>query len=95
MLHEAVIYKTAGGCEPLQISPIKIIVLTECNPSVLTADKFGKLKKAGGIASKTQQSNSLCLAVNPPPFDKGGKDIVRGEAVEVLLRRLWGWKGSV
>ena len=22
-----------------------------------------------------QQSNSLCLAVNPPPFDKGGKSV--------------------
>ena len=28
-----------------------------------------------------QQSDSLCLAVNPPPFDKGGKDIVRGEGL--------------
>ena len=24
---------------------------------------------------KTQQDNSLCLAVNPPPFDKGGKGV--------------------
>ncbi|MBE5719947.1 MAG: hypothetical protein EGR86_02930 [Ruminiclostridium sp.] len=30
-------------------------------------------KKGGYIASRKQQSNSLCLAVNPPPFDKGGK----------------------
>ncbi|EDS00025.1 hypothetical protein EUBSIR_02166 [[Eubacterium] siraeum DSM 15702] len=28
-------------------------------------------------------------------FDKGGKDVVRGEAVDVLLRRLWGLRGSV
>ncbi|EDS00981.1 hypothetical protein EUBSIR_01077 [[Eubacterium] siraeum DSM 15702] len=32
-------------------------------------------KKGGCIASKTQQSDSLCLAVNPPPFDKGGKGV--------------------
>jgi hypothetical protein len=30
-------------------------------------------QKGGRIASKTQQSDSLSLAVNPPPFDKGGK----------------------
>ena len=30
-------------------------------------------QKGGCIASKTQQSDSLWLAVNPPPFDKGGK----------------------
>ncbi|HCS31957.1 MAG TPA: hypothetical protein DIW32_04980 [Eubacterium sp.] len=30
-------------------------------------------KRDGHIASRKQQSNSLCLAVNPPPFDKGGK----------------------
>ena len=33
-------------------------------------------KKSGHIASRTQQSNSLCRAVKPPPFDKGDKDIV-------------------
>ncbi|MBE5720123.1 MAG: hypothetical protein EGR86_03865 [Ruminiclostridium sp.] len=33
-------------------------------------------KKSGHIASRKQQSNSLCLAVNPPPFDKGGKNMV-------------------
>ena len=42
------------------------------NPSVLTAKSLVN-KKGGCIASKTQQSDSLCLAVNPPPFDKGGK----------------------
>ena len=42
------------------------------NPSVLTAKRFGD-KKGVDIAIKTQQSNSLCFAVNPPPFDKGGK----------------------
>ncbi|EDS01037.1 hypothetical protein EUBSIR_01133 [[Eubacterium] siraeum DSM 15702] len=36
-------------------------------------------KKVGHTASKTQQSNSLCLAVNPPPFDKGGKYMVQSE----------------
>ena len=30
-------------------------------------------KKGGCVAIKMQQSDSLCLAVNPPPFDKGGK----------------------
>ena len=64
------------GNVPIRITVIKIIVLTECNPSVLTADKFGKLKKADVSQVKTQQSNSLCLAVNPPPFDKGGKNVV-------------------
>ena len=64
------------GDVPIRITVIKIIVLTECNPSVLTADKFGKLKKADVSQVKTQQNNSLCLAVNPPPFDKGGKNVV-------------------
>ncbi len=32
-------------------------------------------KKDGNIASETQQGNSLCLAVKPPPFDKGGKGV--------------------
>ena len=45
------------------------------NPSVLTAKSLIN-QKGGRIASKTQQSDSLCLAVNPPPFNKGGKDIV-------------------
>ena len=43
-LHKAVIYKTSGGCEPLQVPPIKIIVLTECNPTVLTADRLSNYK---------------------------------------------------
>ena len=43
-----------------------------CNPSVLTAKSLIN-QKGGCIASKTQQSDSLWLAVNPPPFDKGGK----------------------
>ena len=64
------------GNVPIRITVIKIIMLTECNPSVLTADKFGELKKADLSQVKTQQSNSLCLAVNPPPFDKGGKNVV-------------------
>ncbi len=42
------------------------------NPSVLTAKSLIN-QKGGRIASKTQQSDSLCLAVNPPPFNKGGK----------------------
>ncbi|MBE5720177.1 MAG: hypothetical protein EGR86_04150 [Ruminiclostridium sp.] len=47
-------------------------------------------KKGGCIASKTQQSDSLCLAVNPPPFDKGGKfsagrGIVRKISLMVLM----------
>ena len=55
---------------------ISLMVGMGSNPSVLTADKFGKLKKADVSQVKTQQSNSLCLAVNPPPFDKGGKNVV-------------------
>jgi len=53
-------------------------------------------KNGGHIASRKQQSNSLCLAVNPPPFDKGGKcdsafrGIVRsgghGEVMWALLK---------
>ena len=57
------------------------------NPSVLTAERFGD-KKGVDIAIKTQQSNSLCFAVNPPPFDKGGKGVgdFRGRV------RIWkGW----
>ena len=42
------------------------------NPSVLTAKSLTN-QKGGRIASKTQQYHGLCLAVNPPPFDKGGK----------------------
>ena len=42
------------------------------NPSVLTAKSLIN-QKGGCIASKTQQSDSLRLAVNPPPFNKGGK----------------------
>ena len=42
------------------------------NPSVLTAERFGD-KKGGRGTSRKQQYKGLCLAVNPPPFDKGGK----------------------
>ena len=43
---------------------------------------------SGHIASRKQQNNSLCRAVNPPPFDKGGnfrarRGIVRFERVSV------------
>ncbi|MBE5721073.1 MAG: hypothetical protein EGR86_08930 [Ruminiclostridium sp.] len=38
-------------------------------------------KKGGHIASRKQQNNSLCLAVNPPHFDKGGKNVVRSEGM--------------
>ena len=51
-LNEAVIYKTVGrrvaadnfacGCEPLQVPPIKIIVLMECNPSGSRPNFFGR-----------------------------------------------------
>ena len=102
--------------KPTERSYGKNVVLSEgwCdNPSVLTAKSLVN-KKGGCIASKTQQSDSLCLAVNPPPFDKGGKGVgakqgilrmlnkqsvykasvvVRSEAMDVLLRRLWGWRG--
>jgi hypothetical protein len=47
-------------------------------------------KKGGCIASKTQQSDSLCLAVNPAPFGKGakfsaGRGIVRKISLMVLM----------
>jgi hypothetical protein len=42
-------------------------------------------KKSGHIASKKQQGNSLCFAVNPPPFDKGGKGGGAGRGIIVLL----------
>ena len=61
--------------KPTERSYGKNVVLSEgwySNPSVLTAKSLVN-KKGGCIASKTQQSDSLCLAVNPPPFDKGGK----------------------
>ena len=41
-------------------------------------------KKGGHIASRTQQNNSLYLAVNPPPFDKGGKLSARRRDSAVL-----------
>ena len=53
------------------------VVLSEgwySNPSVLTAKSLVN-KKGGCVAIKMQQDNSLCLAVNPPPFDKGGKGV--------------------
>mgnify|MGYP007067556354 CR=1 FL=1 len=60
------------------------------NPSVLTAKSLVN-KKGGCIASKTQQSDSLCLAVNPPPFDKGGKC----DGAKQGIVRFWkGWCGS-
>ena len=70
-LHKAVICKTAGGCEPLQVPPIKIIVLTECNPSVLTADKFGKLKKAGVSQAKRNKATVCALPAIHLPFFEG------------------------
>ena len=69
--------------KPTERSYGKNVVLSEgwySNPSVLTAKSLVN-KKGGCIASKTQQSDSLCLAVNPPPFDKGGKNVVRGEGL--------------
>ena len=80
--------------KPTERSYGKNVVLSEgwySNPSVLTAKSLVN-KKGGCIASKTQQSDSLCLAVNPPPFDQGGKDIVRGEG---LLSFCNGWRVTV
>ena len=57
------------------------------NPSVLTAKSLIN-QKGGCIASKTQQSDSLWLAVNPPPFDKGGKC---GGAKQGIVRFWEGW----
>ncbi len=64
------------------------------NPSVLTAERFGD-KKGVDIAIKTQQSNSLCFAVNPPPFDKGGKGVGDFRGIIVFLQLLWEWQYSV
>ena len=80
--------------KPTERSYGKNVVLSEgwySNPSVLTGKSLIN-QKGGCIASKTQQSDSLCLAVNPPPFDKGGKDIVRGEG---LLSFCNGWRVTV
>ena len=71
------------GEVPIKIMPIKIIVLAEYNPSVLTAKNL-QHKNGWHIASRKQQSNSLCLAVNPPPFDKGGK-FSAGDTAENLI----------
>ena len=60
------------------------------NPSVLTAKSLIN-QKGGCIASKTQQSDSLWLAVNPPPFDKGGKC----DGAKQGIVRFWeGWCGA-
>ncbi len=59
------------------------------NPSVLTAKSLIN-QKGGRIASKTQQSDSLWLAVNPPPFDKGGKC---DSAFRGIVRFWEGWCG--
>jgi len=45
-------------------------------------------KKGGCVAIKMQQSDSLWLAVNPPPFDKGGKGDGAGQGIIVLLQWL-------
>lgn len=80
VLHEAVIYKTSGGCEPLQVPPIKIIVLTECNPSVLTADKFGKLKRQGYRKQNATKQQFVPCRQSTSPFSRGRQVvIVRGE----------------
>ena len=56
-----------------------------CNPSVLTAKSL-QHKNGWHIASRKQQSNSLCRAVKPPPFDKGGKfSARRGDSAENLI----------
>ena len=47
-------------------------------------------KKGGHIASGKQQSNSLCFAVNPPPFDKGGKCGGAGRGDSAEWRSRWG-----
>ena len=57
------------------------------NPSVLTAKSLVN-KKGRCVAIKTQQDNSLCLAVKPPPFDKGGKRDGAGRGIIVLLQWL-------
>ena len=92
------------GDVSIKIMPIKIIVLAEYNPSVLT-QKSLQYKKGGHIASRKQQSNSLCIAVNPPPFDKGRAWMPEVERPEALHGRkanrafIWqeysAWQGIV
>ena len=51
--------------------------------------------KGGHIASRKQQSNSLCLAVNPPSFDKGGKGVGNFRGIVRKRRSRWGNVGAV
>ena len=52
-------------------------------------------KKSGHIASRKQQSNSLYFAVNPPPFDKGGKCDSAFRGIVRKRRSRWGDVGAV
>ena len=52
-------------------------------------------KNGGHIASRKQRSNSFCLAVNPPPFDKGGKGVGDLLHFAKLAERSYGKCGGV
>jgi len=47
-------------------------------------------KKGRCVAIKTQQSNSLCRAVKPPPFDKGGKGVGDFRGIVRFWKVMWG-----
>ena len=68
-----------------------IEVLSNSIPTILTAERLGNYKSRI-YHIKTLYNLGLCLAVKPPPFDKGGKDIVRGEG---LLSFCNGWRVTV
>jgi len=53
-------------------------VLTECNPSVLTADKFGKLKKAGVSQVKRSKATVCALPSIHLPLTREAS-LVQGE----------------
>ena len=64
-------------------------------PTVLTADRISNYKSLI-YPIKNAVKLGLCRAVKPPPLFRGeARVIVRGKAIDVLLRRLWGWRGSV
>ena len=51
-------------------------------------------KKGGRVTDRKQQYQGLCLAVNPPPFDKGGKGV--GDLLDFVksAKRLFKGKGD-
>ena len=67
-----------------------IEVLSNSIPTVLTAERLGNYKSRI-YHIKTLYNLGLCLAVKPPPFDKGGKS--DGDFRGIV--RFWkGWCGA-